>query len=205
MKKGERRKEELIRIAYTKFLEKGYEHTSVDEIISEAQIAKGTYYHHFQSKDQKLEEVVEMMLQEGAQRATEVRDSNLPSPEKIAGIVHAFRPTRAELGIQDALNRPNNLALHDRMNKKLIDYAIPLLSDVVKEGIEQGVFDCKQIEERLKLILIMSSQMFDDGNFTENDVVAFIDIVEKTLGAKPGTMGVIETLLSGGRDDNDQN
>ena len=32
-KKGERRKEELIKIAYKKFLEKGYEKTSVDEII----------------------------------------------------------------------------------------------------------------------------------------------------------------------------
>ncbi|MBR6459570.1 MAG: TetR/AcrR family transcriptional regulator [Actinomycetaceae bacterium] len=204
MKKGERRKEELIRIAYTKFLEKGYEQTSVDEIISEAQIAKGTYYHHFQSKDQMLEEVVDMMLQQGAQRAANVLESNLPSPEKIAGIMLAFRPTQDELGIQDTLNRPNNLALHDRMNKKLIDYAVPLLSGVVKEGIAQGIFGCEQIEERLKLILIMSSQMFDDGNFTENDVIAFIDIVEKTLGAKPGTMGVIENLISGGRNDNDQ-
>ena len=204
MKKGERRKEELIRIAYTKFLEKGYEQTSVDEIISEAQIAKGTYYHHFQSKDQMLEEVVDMMLQEGAQRAAEVRNSNLSSPEKIVGIMLAFRPTQDELGIQDTLNRPDNVVLHDRVNKKLINYAIPLLSDVVREGAQQGLFDCEQIEERIKLILIMSSQMFDDGNFTENDVVTFIDVVEKTLGAKPGTMGIIEKLISGERNDNDQ-
>ncbi|MBR5947335.1 MAG: TetR family transcriptional regulator, partial [Clostridia bacterium] len=49
MKKGERRKDELVRIAYTKFLENGYEQTSVDEIINEAQIAKGTFYYYFQS------------------------------------------------------------------------------------------------------------------------------------------------------------
>ena len=44
MKKGERRKQELLQIAYRMFVEKGYDNTSVDEIIAEAGIAKGTYY-----------------------------------------------------------------------------------------------------------------------------------------------------------------
>ena len=201
MKKGERRKEELIRIAYTKFLEKGYEQTSVDEIISEAQIAKGTYYHYFQSKDHMLEQVVDMMLQKGSQRATKVLNSDLPIPEKIVGVMLAFRPADDELAIQDTLNQPENVLLHDRVNKKLISHAVPLLSDVVKEGIQQGLFECEQVAERLKLILMMSSQMFDDGDFSGDDVIVFIDIVEKALGAKPGTMGFIEKLVSGGHND----
>ena len=45
MKKGERRKQELLRIACRMFVEKGYENTSIDEIIAEAGIAKGTYYY----------------------------------------------------------------------------------------------------------------------------------------------------------------
>ena len=36
MKMGERRKQELLRIAYRMFVEKGYENTSIDEIIAEA-------------------------------------------------------------------------------------------------------------------------------------------------------------------------
>ena len=47
MKKGERRKQELLEIAYKMFLSKGYENTSVDDIIAEAGIAKGTYYYYF--------------------------------------------------------------------------------------------------------------------------------------------------------------
>lgn len=198
MKKGERRRDELIHIAYKKFLENGYEQTSVDEIIGEAHIAKGTYYHYFQSKEHMLEQVVDMMLQKGLERATKVLDSDLPIPEKIVGIMLAFRPMEDELVIQNTLNQPENLLLHDRVNKKLISDAIPLLSDVVKEGIQHGVFECEQVAERLKLILIMSSQMFDDGDFSQNEVIAFIDMVEKTLGAKPGTMGSIKKLLSGG-------
>ena len=194
MKKGERRKNELIKIAYKMFLENGYEQTSVDEIIEEAQIAKGTYYYYFQSKEQMLEEVVEMMLEKGSERAAEVVNSNLSIPEKIVGIMLAYRPMADELVIQDTLNQPENILLHDRINKKLVADAVPLLSKVIREGIRQGVFECKQIEERVKMILIVS-HIFDGGDFTRNDVIAFIDLVEKLIGAKAGTMGFIKKLI----------
>ena len=194
MKKGERRKNELIKIAYKKFLENGYEQTSVDEIIEEAQIAKGTYYYYFQSKEQMLEEVVEMMLAKGSERATEVSNSDLSISEKIIGIILAYRPMADELVIQDTLNQPENILLHDRINKKLVADAVPLLSEVVREGIRQGVFECEQIEERVKMILIIS-RIFDDGDYTRKDVIAFIDLVEKLLGAKPGAMGFIKKLI----------
>ena len=47
MKKGERRKQALLKIAYGLFISRGYENTSVDDIIEAAGIAKGTYYYHF--------------------------------------------------------------------------------------------------------------------------------------------------------------
>ena len=199
MKKGERRKNELVQIAYKKFLEKGYEQTSVDEIIEAAQIAKGTFYYYFQSKEQMLEEVVEMMLEKGAERAAEVLNSTLSIPEKIVSIILAYRPMVNEAVIQDALNQPGNILLHDRVNKKLIAGAIPLISETVREGIRQGIFDCEQIEERVKMILILNSRIFDDGDFTNDDVIAFLDIVEKTFGAKPGTMSFIRELIGKGK------
>ena len=199
MKKGERRKNELIQIAYKKFLEKGYEQTSVDEIIEAAQIAKGTFYYYFQSKEQMLEEVVEMMLEKGAERAAEVLNSTLSIPEKIVSIILAYRPMVNEAVIQDALNQPGNILLHDRVNKKLIAGAVPLISETVREGIRQGIFDCEQIEERVKMILILSSRIFDDGDFTNDDVIAFLDIVEKSFGAKPGTMSFIRELIGKGK------
>ena len=42
MKKGEKTKLELLRIAYSMFLANGYENKSIDAIIKEAKIAKGT-------------------------------------------------------------------------------------------------------------------------------------------------------------------
>ena len=53
MRKGEKRKQELLTIAYRMFSTRGYENTSVDDIIEEAGIAKGTYYYKVTAKNSK--------------------------------------------------------------------------------------------------------------------------------------------------------
>ena len=77
MKKGEKRKRELLQIAYRLFLSQGYENTSVDEIIEAAGIAKGTYYYYFQSKEQMLEAVIGMMIEAEAEVARQVLASEM--------------------------------------------------------------------------------------------------------------------------------
>ena len=75
MKKGERTKRALLQIAYGLFISRGYENTSVDDIIEAAGIAKGTYYYHFESKEQTLEEVIGMMLDQEAEASCTPRSS----------------------------------------------------------------------------------------------------------------------------------
>jgi AcrR family transcriptional regulator len=50
-KPAEVRREELMDAAERLFLEKGVADTSVDEIVTAADVAKGTFYVHFASKD----------------------------------------------------------------------------------------------------------------------------------------------------------
>ena len=44
------RKQELIKLAYELFIKEGYDNVSVDEIITKANIAKGTFYYYFNKK-----------------------------------------------------------------------------------------------------------------------------------------------------------
>ena len=176
MKKGERRKRDLLQIAYGMFVSKGYENTSVDEIIEAAGIAKGTYYYYFQSKEQMLEEVIGMMLEAEAEKAEAVLRADLSVPEKIVGIIASIQPEQQERTIDEALHRPENLLMHDKIRGRL--------------------FDCDHIPERIRMILILSSDLFDGHNpYTPAVIDVFIEATEKILGAKPGTMGFVRALV----------
>ena len=197
MKKGEKRKQDLIQIAYRLFITRGYEHTSVDEIIAEAGIAKGTYYYYFESKEQMLEDVIGMMLQAEAGKAEAiVLREDLSVPEKIIGIIASIHPAQEEQTIEAALHRPENVLMHNKARERIFDLTVPILSRAAEEGVEKSLFTCDHIPERVREILILSSDLFDGHTpFSDAVVDVFIDTVEKILGAEPGTMGFIRGLI----------
>ena len=198
MKKGERRKQDLLNIAYRMFIEKGYENTSVDDIVAEAGIAKGTYYYYFESKEATLEAVIEMMIGKAENVAKAALMNPVPIPQKLASVVYAFQPNKDEIVIADVLERKENIVMHDKIGKKIVEVAVPILSDIVREGIAQGIFACTNVEERVKMLLIMSQNMFDYGAYSNKDIEVYVDMLEKSLGAKEGTMSFIsEFLLEG--------
>ena len=195
MKKGEKRKLELLKIAYDMFLSCGYENTSVDEIIAKAQIAKGTYYYYFPSKEKMLEDVIGMMIESEVQKARQIVETDIPVPQKIVGIMTAIKPAENEQPISEALFRPENVLMHDKIRKKLIEVIVPLLSEAVNEGVREGVFSCDNVEERVRMLLVISNDTFNERAFTERDISVFIDVTEKLLGADKGTMSFIYDLI----------
>lgn len=195
MKKGERRKKELLNIAYEMFNTRGYENTSVDEIIEKAEIAKGTYYYYFESKEQMLEEVIDMMIERETEKAEKIIKMDIPVPQKIVGIISSMKPTEAEQPIKNALFKSENILMHHKVRQKLIKVITPILSEVIKEGVDEGVFECDNIPERVKMLLIISDGTFNEGTFREEDISVFIDMTEKLLGAEEGTMGFIYDLI----------
>lgn len=193
--KGEKRKHELLQIAYRLFLSKGYEETSIDEIIEEAGIAKGTFYYHFESKEALLEALINKMISEKVELAKKITKAPLSAAEKAVAIITSLRPEAAEMDIQNALNQKENVVIHERINKRVIDEAVPILAEVVSEGISQGILQCDNISERVRMTLVISSATFDHGDFTAADIDVFIDTVEKLLGAKKNTFEFIRSLI----------
>ena len=198
--KKEIRKKELLNIAYKLFMTKGYENTSVDEIIAEAKIAKGTYYYYFESKEATLEKVIEMMIEEECKKANEILQSNLSVQEKILGIIISMRPNTEELKIQEAINIPENIIMHQKINKKIIEVITPLLTEVIEEGKKQNIFDCDNVKERIEIILIITNNLFDSNEKNSRKlniyIEIFIDLIEKLLGAKKGTIDFAKNLIN---------
>lgn len=197
--KNNDRKKELLNIAYKMFITRGYENTSIDEIIAEAGIAKGTYYYYFKSKEETLEEVLNMMIEAEEEKARQVLELPISIPEKIVGIITALRPNISEQSISLTLHQVENIVMHQKANAKVIDVATPLLKIVIEDGINEKIFDCNYVEERIRIILLLSIQLFNDENITLGNIEVFTETVEKLLGAKKGTMDYIKTLIIGNK------
>lgn len=53
---------QIVTAADVLFYQRGFEHTSFADIAGAVQISRGNFYHHFKSKDEILEAVIELRL-----------------------------------------------------------------------------------------------------------------------------------------------
>lgn len=194
--KTENRKKDIVKKAYELFITKGYENTSVDDIIAKAKIAKGTFYYHFDSKEQMLEEVVNMMIASGVERAKEIIKQDMKIEEKLVYTILALRVTPEEQSLQDVIHEKENIVLHKKTNDRIIEEAVPLLSQIARQAKKEGLFTCDDnIEERVRMTLILSNEMFDHNETNKKQILVFIDTLEKIYGAKPGSLSFITKLI----------
>ncbi len=95
MLKGDMRKKQILETAERLFCEKGYEKTSVQDILDILKLSKGSFYHHFESKELLLQGMCEKRALAAAQRLSE----NITRQYGIAGInqtVEAMIPFNGE-------------------------------------------------------------------------------------------------------------
>lgn len=194
--KTNNKKQELTKIAYKLFLTKGYENTSIDEIIKEAEIAKGTYYYYFASKEETLEEVINIILDNMVSRAKQVIEMPLTAIEKFISVIMCFKPSVEEEQLSNTIHLPENVVMHQKMNKRIITEAVPILVKVVEQGNNEKLLNCKDnIYEKVKTTLLLSQSLFDDLNYTEQDVVVYIGILENLYGAEKGSLDFVKKLI----------
>ena len=68
------RKQEIISAAIKLFAQKGYEHTTLDEIAEASEFGKGTIYNYFQSKEEIYLAIVEDLLNQNIRMLKQICD-----------------------------------------------------------------------------------------------------------------------------------
>jgi AcrR family transcriptional regulator len=76
----------LLEVAAAVFAERGYRTATVDEIVARAGLSKGTFYWHFDSKDQLFQELLDERIDRPARALMEVTRS-APAEEATAPVV----------------------------------------------------------------------------------------------------------------------
>ena len=74
VKKPEVRKAEILDAAETLFYTKGYLHTTIIDILESVNIAKGTFYYYFPSKEDVMDAIVMRYIEREVERATAIAE-----------------------------------------------------------------------------------------------------------------------------------
>lgn len=151
------RRTQLIQAALELFLEKGYEHTRVEDIIDRVGIAKGTYYHYFKSKMNALEAVVEHLVAHYVDQLEAISILETSAKEKMALLWNGFNKLGNTASILQELmkDKENSLLLYRLVRKGMIESIAPH-ERIVNQGLQEGAFHTphpKMVAKVLPLII----------------------------------------------------
>jgi AcrR family transcriptional regulator len=126
----------------------------MQDVMTKLQIAKGTAYHYFKSKDELLEAVVEDMVAEYmvvVEKALNACQGN--AIDKIRVLFAAGRIAPHQTDTMDTLHRPGNMGMHVRLLAVTLSRLAPLYASVISQGCKEGLFNTEHPLECAEMLL----------------------------------------------------
>ena len=215
VKEAEIRREEILDAAEKLFAAKGFDNTSTGDILDAVGIARGTLYYHFKSKEDILDGVIQRITGRLMQEAGQiVRQKELPVLERLTKAIMSLN-VESKIGyeIMEQVHRPQNALMHQKMQTTLLAGINPILTELVEEGIQQGLFHTQYPESAVEMTILYANTAFDELNMDglspwqrERKIAGFIYNAERLMGMAEGSMQeAIMAIFRGSRLGNDIN
>lgn len=143
----EARRERILDAAQKLFFTRGWDDVTINDVLGEASISKGGFYHYFAAKADLLDGVVERFTSEAldAAQAARAATSGDALMRFNAFLIESIR-WKAERGqelrfFMDIMRHPGNDILFHRISNAVANVAKPILREMVAEGISEDCFD----------------------------------------------------------------
>lgn len=214
IKHPDQRRAEILDLAMTAFLRSGYDNVSLNDIISNAGVSKGAFYHWFDSKE---ELITALAARNAGQGYTLVEDAvnrcKGDALERLNTLLEASYDVKVQAGVPEllvamtSLLRPENAYLYDRVVAVSQDLFRPLLTGVIADGVHEGVFntfDPEGVGEMLQTLAASTKTMLlrvfeaADGPTRDEAIEALATryrlhgyAIDRTLGLPDGSTTVL--------------
>ena len=201
-KPAPQRRAEILDTAQRLFITRGYQSTSVEDILTQIGIAKGTLYYHFSSKEEILRALIARIADGIAERAGAIAAGPEPAVRKFLAIMSAARVDEPELALAEELHAPNNAEFHVLTIVETVRRLTPILTGVVEQGVAEGVFSTEHPRETIEILLTSAGMLLDAGIFTGEEAeiprraAGIARAAEALLGCEPGALTPIAQGVS---------
>ncbi|PIE81006.1 MAG: hypothetical protein CSA11_05985 [Chloroflexi bacterium] len=206
VKDADVRRNEILDTAQILFYTKGYDKTAVSDIINEIGISKGAFYHHFNSKEELLNASVNRLLHQSLALLKPIlADETMSALEKF----HAFFKQANNLKLENealiltlisSWHANSNIILREKTKQQSLAIMAPLYEQIVRQGIEEGVFSVRYPEEIGSIVFqnmyfmtetianILINNEKKDWHQIKHKLEVYNSTIDKLLGAEPGSI-----------------
>jgi AcrR family transcriptional regulator len=212
---GGDRRQEILEVAQRLVTSKGYEQMTIEDILAELHISKGAFYHYFDSKADLLEALIIRMRDDASRVLLPIlEDPSLPALQKFQRwfeTASQWKTARKDylLSLIQVWYRDDNAVVRLKLRGDMLAWISPWLTAVVRQGIEEGVFTTRFPEHVGQVVYSLLYDLGDrlaagvlSGRSGEKDfddarraAEAFADAIERALGARPGTLPLVDANL----------
>lgn len=201
--KNVNRRIEFLETAEALFNEKGFEKTSIDDIVERMGVAKGLFYYYFNSKEELLTILMDRLIDEIQSSVTAVMEKKgLTALQRYRELIMASADVTSRAKTLIAyFHQERNQSIHLTMEKRSREFMIPVMERIIEQGNEEGVFHADHAHETAVAMLAMLSGVRHAHPLPENSsemvevIIALQDLSERLLVMEKGTFRLFEEML----------
>lgn len=151
--------QKILDTALKLFLEKGYEQTTILDIVDGlGGLTRGAFYHHFKSKEEVLDALGNKMFFDNNPFEKTMQQTHLNAIAKFRYllVISSEDDDRRKLGISaiNALNSPAFLKRHIEDNRDILP---PLYQQLIEEGVSDGSIKTQHPKLLAELLTILTN------------------------------------------------
>lgn len=158
--KAERTKQFILETAAPLYNEKGISGVSIDDVLEATKLTKGCIYGHFQGKDDLSEQVIEYSLNSMTEKVAATVLKQTTAKGKINAFIDFYKnPIDTYIAggcpiFNTAVEADDNFpTIKQKVAKKLLE-GQQALSDIIKQGIDDGEFSQQLDPQRFAFKLV---------------------------------------------------
>ena len=212
MKKGELKKQEILRTAEARFCRDGYEKTSIQDILDDLHTSKGSFYHHFVSKEALLEEICRNRAAEYSEQVFQRITEDMNPSDRLNLLIDGMIPFNGEkisflLMLIPVFSGPEGIMIRNCYSNELERLYGGKIAETLQKGTEEGVYACSDPEFSAKMLSVLVNRFWLEicdqvlenealgRNTDAGDLMSLTDnyrrVMERLISAPYGSLDLI--------------
>ena len=196
--KSQATRQKIIEVAARLFLEKGFEKTSMRDIVEGLGMSKGAIYHQFTSKEEIIQEVYRMQEELNMQQIERLGDQfkGMTGKEKLKKILED------SLQYQEGQQAEDNVTAFMKSSEYVVKYMqdnvsknAPFIAKCIEEGNRDGSLSCAYPNEMAEAFMLLFNVWCDPTIFEagEEKVRGKLRFIQSMLAS--GGVDILEDQL----------